>query len=126
MGRMDTTNISQTPSRTYFRPTTVSQRQLLFRVAEETGNVSEAARRAHVSRSTYYYWRPRYESDGAAGLATERSRAPHRPRIPPVSAELQAEVLACHQAYPTAGYRSIANEIGKAHGWKKTISHTKV
>jgi transposase InsO family protein len=123
---MDTTTLSQTPARVYFRPTTVGQRQLLFSTAEETGNVSEAARRAHVSRGTYYYWQSRYESDGAAGLAGERSRAPHHTRIPPVSTELRAEVLAYHQAHPAEGYRSIANGIGKAHEWQKTIGHTKV
>jgi len=126
MGRMDTMTSSQAPPRVYFRPTTAGQRMLLFSTAEESGNVSEAARRAHVSRGTYYYWRPRYESDGIAGLAIEWSRAPHHTRIPPVSAELQAEVLAYHQAHPTEGYRSIANGIGKAHKWKKVISHTKV
>jgi len=123
---MDTTTLSQRPLRVYFRPTTVGQRQLLFSTAEETGNVSEAARRAHVSRGTYYYWRARYESDGAAGLAAEGSRAPHHTRIPPVSAELRAEVLAYHQAHPGEGYRSIANSIGKAHEWQKVIGHTKV
>jgi transposase InsO family protein len=123
---MDTITIFPPPSHVYFRPTTVGQRRLLFSTAEETGNVSEASRRAHVSRGTYYYWRPRYESEGAAGLAAERSRAPHRTRIPSVSADLRAEVLAYHQAHPTEGYRSIANGIGKAHQWKKMISHTKV
>lgn len=123
---MTTAIASQSPLRVYFRPTTVGQRQLLFSAVEETGNVSEAARRAHVSRSTYYYWLPRYESDGEAGLATERSRAPHRTRIPPVSAELQAEVLAYHRAHPGEGCRSAANAIRKAHNWQKVIGHNKV
>jgi transposase InsO family protein len=99
---------------------------LLFNIAEQTGNVSEAARCAHVGRGTYYHWRSRHESDGKAGLAVERSRAPHHTRIPPASAELRAEVLAYHADHPGEGYRSIANEIGKAHDWQKVISYTKV
>jgi len=98
---------------------------LLFDVAEETGNVSEAARRAHVCRGTYYYWQSRYTSDGAAGLV-ERSRAPHHTRIPPVSDELRVEVLAYRQAHPGEGYRATANAIGKAHNWHKVIGPTKV
>jgi transposase InsO family protein len=118
--------VPETPARVYFRSTTVSQRQLLFRLAQESGNVSEAARQAHVSRSTYYYWRPRYAADPVGGVATEGSRAPHRTRLPPVSAELRAEVLAYHQTHPNAGCRSIADELRKAHGWQKVIGHSKV
>ncbi len=116
----------QPASRTYFRPTTASQRELLFRIAEETGNISEAARRAHVSRGTYYHWQPRYQSAGSAGLAREESRAPRHPRIPPVSAELRAEVLAYSREHPKEGYRSVANALRKAHDWQKVISHGKV
>ena len=52
---MDTITTSQTPARVHFRPTTLGQRQLLFRVAAQTGNVSEAAHQAHVGRGTFYY-----------------------------------------------------------------------
>jgi transposase InsO family protein len=123
---MTTETVPGTPARVYFRPTTVGQRQLLFRLAQESGNVSEAARQAHVSRSTYYYWQPRYEADPVGGVAAAGSRAPHRTRIPPISAELQAEVLAYHQAHPGEGCRSIANAICKAHDWQKVIGHSKV
>jgi transposase InsO family protein len=122
---MDTNTPSPTAAHVYFRPTTLGQRQLLFDAAEETGNVSEAARRAHVSRGTYYYWQSRYTSAGAAGLV-ELSRAPHHTRIPPVSAELRAEVLAYRQAHPGEGYRATANAIGKAHHWHKVLGATKV
>jgi hypothetical protein len=97
----------------------------LFDLAEQTGNVSQAAHTAHVSRGTYYYWQARYQAAGAAGLA-ERSRAPHHPRIPAVSAELRAEVLAYRQAHPRAGYCTIANGLSQAHGWQKVIGPTKV
>lgn len=122
---MDTSPTTATPSHVYFRPTTLGQRQKLFDLAEQTGNVSDAARSAHVSRGTYYYWQARYQADHAAGLV-ERSRAPHHPRIPAISAELRAEVLAYRQAHPQAGYLTIANAINQAHGWQKVIGPTKV
>ncbi len=69
---MDTSLTSSAdPPRTrhvYFRPTTAGQRQLLFEVADQTGNVSEGARQAHVGRGTYYYWRPRREAEGPRAL----------------------------------------------------------
>ena len=103
----------------------MGQRQKLFDLAEQTGNVSDAARGAHVSRGTYYYWQARYQADHSAGLV-ERSRAPHHPRIPAISAELRAEVLAYRQAHPRAGYDTIANDLRQAHDWQKVIGPTKV
>jgi len=120
---MDTT---ATPAQAYFRPTTVSQRQLLFRQVEETGNVSAAARQAHVGRGTYYRWRGRYQTAGLAGLAHERSRAPQRPRIAPLRAALRAEVLAYDAAHPGTGTRTVAHRICQAHNWEPVISHTTV
>jgi transposase len=73
---------------------------LLFRTVEETGNVSEAVRRAHVGRGTSSHWRSRYESEGVAGWATERSRAPHHTRLPPVSAEVREEGLTFYCEHP--------------------------
>lgn len=124
---METDSAAQpVPHAEGFRPTTPDQRRLLFNIAEQLENVSEAARRAHVGRGTYYYWQPQYEAAGVAGWMTERSRAPHRTRIPPTSAELQAGVLVYHHAHPGAGCRSIADTINQAHHWEKVIGHTKV
>lgn len=122
---MDTQPTATTATHVYFRPTTLGQRQKLFDLAEQTGNVSDAARRAHVSRGTYYYWQTGYQADQAAGLV-ERSRAPHHPRIPALSPELCAEVLAYRQAHQRAGYLTITNAINQAHHWQKVIGPTKV
>ena len=122
---MDTTPAA-VPRHVHFRPTTADQRRLLFQTAEETHNISAAARRAHLGRGTYYRWRDRYHAAGEAGLAAPRSRAPHRTRIPPVSVALRAEVLAYHQAHPADKPRTVASRIGQAHGWAKVISHTTV
>ncbi|MDH7487601.1 MAG: integrase core domain-containing protein [Anaerolineae bacterium] len=123
---MNTIQDAPVPLRPYFRPTTASQRELLFRVAEATGNVSQAARQAHMGRSTYYYWRGRYLANGLADLAQERSRAPKRTRIAPVSEGVRAEVLAYYREHPDErGYRMIANRLRQKHGWP-VIGHTKV
>lgn len=123
---METQPATQSIPYVYFRRTTSGQRHLLFTTAEDTGNVSAAAHHAHTGRGTYYYWRPRVEAGGLAALDTERSRAPHRTRIAPVSAALQQEVRDYERQHPAAGYRTIANDINKAHGWQKVISHDKV
>ena len=128
-GGMDTNTNPSFPvaSRVYFRQTTASQRRFLFETAEETGNIAEAARRAHVGRGTYYYWKARYQAGGAAALDQEHSRAPHRTRIPPVSAELWQEVLAYYREHPDErGYRTIANRLRQRHNGQKVISHSKV
>jgi len=125
---MDTTiPTTPTPGRTYFRPTTASQRQLLFSAVAASGSVSAAARQAHVGRGTYYYWRDRYAVAGAAGLQHERSRAPQHPRLAPISAEISAEVLAYYAANPhERGGRSIAERLRQAHKGQSVIGHSKV
>src|SRR4030042_780139 len=116
----------QIPMRPYFRPTTVSQRQLLFEEVGKTGNVTRSALKAHVGRGTYYHWESRYEAEGMAGLVQVGSRAPKQPRITAISSQLREGVLAYHHSHPQAGYRTIANRICQAHGWQKVISHSKV
>ena len=53
---------------TYFSPTTREQRHLLFMAWEETGSVTEACAKAHVSRQTFYNWKARYEEGGYRAL----------------------------------------------------------
>ena len=122
-----TTTPSSTTSRTYFRPTTASQRQLLFSTVAAGETVTAAARRAHVGRGTYYYWCERYETAGVAGLQDERSHAPHHPRLAPISAALEAEVLAYYDAHPhERGCRMIAARLRQAHDNQAVIGHSKV
>jgi transposase len=112
--------------RTYFRPTTAQQRRLLFETYERTGNVDEACRAARMARRTFYYWLPRFRDGGYAALEQERSRAPHKTRIPPTPHETVQEVIAYRQTHPKAGYRRIAAELKKAHDWQAVISPTQV
>jgi transposase len=114
------------PKHPYFRPTTAQQRRLLFETYEQTGNVEKACRVAHVGRRTFYYWLPRFREGSYAAIERERSRAPHKTRIPPTPAETVQEVIAYRQAHPKAGYRRIAAELRKAHDWQPVIGHTQV
>ena len=45
-----------TPKRTHFPRTTFSQRQLLFRTWEASGDVKLACETAHVCQRTFYKW----------------------------------------------------------------------
>ena len=45
--------------------TTAQQRKFVFESWEETGNVSEACRKAHVGRTTFYYWKERFDEQAA-------------------------------------------------------------
>ena len=99
------------PKRPYFRPTTPAQRRLLFETYEATHDVAEACAKAHVGQGTYYYWRPRFETEGYEGLDHERSRAPHRTRIAPIGPEIVEEVVAYKRAHPAAGYRTVAQRV---------------
>lgn len=102
-------------NRTYFPRTTAQQRRLLFEVWEETGDRKEACRRAHVSQSTFYNWKLRYEADGYAALDKVRSHAPHRPNLVP--AEVEKQVVEMRQEHPEWGKRRIADEIAKGNNW---------
>ena len=107
-------------SRVHFRPTTATQRRLLFDTWQATGNVTLACRTAHLGRRTFYYGKPRVERDGYAGLDHGTSSAPKQPaRIDPAIAQ---QVIVLRQANPTWGKQRIAHELAKAHGWYAVVS----
>jgi transposase len=119
-------NSESKPKRPYFRPTSPAQRRLLFETYEATGDAGEACAKAHVGRGTFYYWRPRFEAGGYAALEQERSRAPHRTRIPRTKPEIVQEVVSYKQDHPEAGYRTIAQRIRQVHDWQPVIGPSKV
>lgn len=106
--------------RTYFPSTTAQQRRLLFAVWEETGNREEACRRAHVSQSTYYNWKPLFEAGGYAALEETRSHAPHQPQQ--TAPEVAALVVAVRRENPDWGKRRIADELAKGNKWVPLVS----
>jgi hypothetical protein len=106
--------------RIHFPQTTAQQRQLLFETWEETGHVTQSCRKAHVGRGTFYYWKPRFDESGYAGLAEFASRAPQEPHqtIP----EVADQVIALRRAHPAWGKRRIADEVAQANNWVPLVS----
>ena len=84
------------------------RRQVMLEAAR-LGNVSEACRRAGVSRTTYYRWLGRYLAYGPDGLAPKCGRPPRRRQC--LSLQAEQAVLAYALAHPTHGPQRIADEL---------------
>jgi transposase len=106
--------------RTYFPPTTAQQRQMLFKTWEETGNVTVACAKAHVSLQTFYNWKPRFEEGGYEGLNECRSHAPKNPNR--VAAEVEEQVIEMRCEHPDWGKQRIADELAKRNSWVPVVS----
>jgi transposase len=106
--------------RIHFPLTTAQQRKLLFETWEATGNVTQACRKAHVGRGTFYYWKPRFDEYGYAGLEEFGSRAPKDPyRKPP---DVEQKVVALRKEHSDWGKKRIADELAKANNWVPLVS----
>ncbi len=106
--------------RVYFRPTTASQRHLLIRVWQDTGDPLRAAQAAHVCLRTFYYWKRRFVAGGLTALDHCAPRGPKQPyRIAPA---IEQEVCALRRAQPTWGKLRIAQELAKAHDWQPVVA----
>ena len=101
--------------RTYFGFTTSQQRKLLFETWEARGNVTAACRTARVSRGLFYYWKPRFDQHGYAGLEQFDSRVAHTRHTK--SAAVTQQVIALRQQHPDWGKARIAQELAKGHNW---------
>lgn len=104
------------PNRTYFPPTTPQQRKLLFETWKAAGSVTVACQTAHVGRGTFYYWKPRWEVAGVAGLAVYRAKGPARGSVG-TSAAVKRQVIELRQAHPDWGKQRLADELSKANHW---------
>jgi transposase InsO family protein len=107
--------------RTYFPPTTPQQRKLLFEAWEETGSVAKACRKAHVGRSTFYYWKPRFDADGYAGLEKYKKKGPAKDKTGTPS-NVKEKVIAMRHDHPEWGKHRIADELAKANSWVRVVS----
>lgn len=105
---------------TYFPRATAQQRQLLFETWEATKSVTQACARAHLSRITFYLWKPRFEEHGYAGLVTAHSCA--RENNNRTAQPIVEEVIAMHRANPDWGKKRIEQEMTKAHNWVAVVS----
>jgi len=110
--------------RTYFPPTTFQQRKLLFETWEQTKDVDAACQKAHVGKSTFYNWKPRFDQDGYAGLqGRNRGRPTGSGRIKP---SVRSKVLEMYEAHKDWGKRRLADEIAKANNWVPLVSPNSV
>lgn len=109
-----------TTKRIYYGETTPQQRKFLFETWKATGNVTQACQKAHVGRGTFYYWKPRFDEQGYAGLEEYASREPkERHRSAP---EIEQKVIAARREHPEWGKRRIADELAKANNWVPLVS----
>jgi transposase len=106
--------------RTYFGFSTRQQRKLLFETWEETGSVTQACRRARVSRGLFYYWKSRFEAEGYAGLEDFESRIAHHLNYK--NEAIQQRVIELRQQNPDWGKTRISQEMAKANNWVPLVS----
>lgn len=109
-----------TNKRIHFPTTTAQQRKLLFETWEAKGSVSEACRKAHVGRGTFYYWKPRFDEQGYAGLEAFSSRAPKKPAQ--TEPEIEQKVIGLRREHPDWGKKRIAEELAKGNNWVPLVS----
>ncbi len=105
----------------YFPRSSAPQRKLLFAIWEATGDVQQACEQAHLSRVTFYRWKPRFAAEGYAGLEQPQSCRPKhlaRQKAPVI----EREVIDLRWAHPAWGKQRIAQEIAKAHHWVPVVS----
>lgn len=108
------------PKRTYFGLSTPQQRKLLFESWEESGSVSQACQKARVSRGLFYYWKPRFDKKGYAGLETFESRVAHKLNYKDEA--IQKRVIELRQQNPDWGKARISQEMAKANNWVPLVS----
>lgn len=104
----------------YFRFTTAQQRKLLFETWEATGDIAKACQTARVSQRLFYYWKPRFEKNGYAGLEAFESRVAHKLNYK--APEIEAEVVRLRRQHPDWGKARIAHEMAKANNWVPVVS----
>ena len=107
--------------RTYFPPTSGQQRKLLFEIWQATGDVELACQKAHVGRGTFYYWKPRFEAEGYAGLENYRQLGAPK-GSGQTTPEIEEQVLKMHGEDEEWGKHRIAGELAKANNWVPVIS----
>jgi transposase len=108
------------PKHTYFGFSTAQQRKLLFETWEAIGSVSQACQKARVSRGLFYYWKPRYEADGYAGLEDFESRVAHKLNRKPEP--IRQKVVEMRREHLDWGKARISQEMAKANNWVPVVS----
>ncbi len=104
----------------YFGFTTPQQRRLLFEEWEATGSVTKACQRARVSRGVYYYWKPRFDEYGYAGLEKFGSRVAHK--LNRKDEAIEQGVIEKRRKHPDWGKTRISQEMAKENNWVPVVS----
>ena len=99
--------------------TAAERRHQLFAIWEKTGSIQEACNETQTSRSTFYYWKARFDEGGYAALEKERSHAPINPHR--TDSTIEAQVIELRKANPTMGKAQISKKLEEIHG-KSVIS----
>lgn len=108
------------PKRTYYGFSTFQQRKLLFETWGATGRIDQACQKARLSRRTFYYWKPRFDEFGYAGLEEFASRVAHKLNCK--NAEIERRVMDLRRENPDWGKARIAHEMAKANNWVPLVS----
>jgi transposase len=106
--------------RTYYGFSTSQQRKLLFETWEASGSITQACQKARLSRRSFYYWKPRFDEFGYAGLEEFASRAAHK--LNSKSREVEQGVREMRRENPDWGKARIAQEMAKANNWVPLVS----
>jgi transposase len=107
--------------RTYFPPTTPQQRKLLFETWEATGSVTAACQKAHVGLGTFYYWKPRFDTEGYVGLESYAMKGPEK-GFGRTAEEVEKKVIELRGLHADWGKQRIAAEVAKANNWVPLVS----
>jgi transposase len=73
-----------------------------------------------VSRRLFYYWKPRFEKEGYAGLEAFASRVAHKLNYK--SPAIEAAVIQLRRQHADWGKARIAHEMAKANNWVPVVS----
>ena len=92
----------------------------MFERWEATGSVTQACQIARLSRGLFYYWKPRFEQFGYAGLEAFESRVAHQRNSK--STEIEQQVKELRRQNPEWGKVRIAQEMAKANHWVPVLS----
>lgn len=87
----------------------IKARMGMLALAEQLSSVSQACKRAGISRSHFYEIKEALERYGAEGLAPQPRRNPRMPNQTPP--ELEAKILEMTERYPAMSYLRLSSQL---------------
>ena len=83
--------------------------------------MAEACQKAHVGIGTFYYWKPRFEAEGYAGLESYKKKGAPK-GSGQTAPEIEARVIQMKRENEGWGKHRIADEMAKENNWKRVVS----